>query len=116
MPLPTVEKIWHSVLHYLSNPWAALILLYLLHRVLRWAWPLLASPLVGRWEGWKARREEAEEATLHRKDPEARQAGPSIKCLQSYIHEVHIARSGVLPAHFSLHVRPCEAKSPKQLD
>ena len=74
MPLPTVEKIWHSVLHYLSNPWAALILLYLLHRLLRWAWPLLASPLVGRWEGWKARREEAEEATLHRKDPEARQA------------------------------------------
>ena len=42
--------------------------------------------------------------------------GPSIKCLQSYIHEVHIARSGVLPAHFSLHVQPCEAKSPKQLD
>ena len=26
------------------------------------------------WEGWKARREEAEEAALHRKDPEARQA------------------------------------------
>lgn len=74
MPLSTGTYIRYSALSYFSNPWAALILLYLLYRVNRWVWPLLASPLVERWEDWKARREQAEEAALYKKDPDAYQA------------------------------------------
>lgn len=73
-PLSTGEYVWYSALNYFSNPWAFLIFLYLLYRVYRWVGPRLTSPLVERWEDWQARREQAEEAALYKKDPDVYQA------------------------------------------
>jgi len=73
-PLSWAEYIWYSALNYFSNPWAFLILLYLLYRVYRWISPMVTEPIADRLTSWQEKREQAAEAAAMKKDPDAYRA------------------------------------------
>jgi len=73
-PLSWAEYVGYSALNYFSNPWAFLILLYLLYRVYRWISPMVTEPIADRFTSWQESREQAAEAAAMKKDPDAYRA------------------------------------------
>merc|ERR1719436_1033908 len=64
---PTMlEYIQAWLLGYFSNPWALLILVFLLYKLTR----LLAAPLSQRWADWSTARQQRAEAAAYKKDPD----------------------------------------------
>lgn len=74
LPLTYFEYIWYSVVRYFSNPWAFLILLYLVYRLYRLISPLIVDPIVERYNAWQEKREQYAQAAAFKKDPDAYQA------------------------------------------
>merc|ERR1712212_19706 len=62
----------YSALNYFSNPWAFLILLYLLYRIYRWISPM--ESITERYYSWQEKREQAADAAAMKKDPDAYRA------------------------------------------
>jgi len=73
-PLSWAEYIWYSALNYFSNPWALIILLYLVYRIYRWLSPMLTEPIADRLASWQEQRQQAAEAAAMKKDPDAYRA------------------------------------------
>jgi len=71
-PLSLAEYVWYSALNYFSNPWAFLILLYLLYRIYRWISPM--ESITERYYSWQEKREQAADAAAMKKDPDAYRA------------------------------------------
>jgi hypothetical protein len=60
----------HSMLTYFSNPWALLILAYILFKVYGKLKQTLLLPLFDRIEDWNEQRKESEEAARIKKNPD----------------------------------------------
>ena len=48
MGLGLLDRLWYSLLAYFSNPWALLILLFLLYKLYRHLRPILTEPVAER--------------------------------------------------------------------
>jgi len=66
----TLEYIKYSILGYFSNPWAMLILLFLLYKLFKVISPMVSEPLTERWSQWQQKREEQAEAARYKKNPD----------------------------------------------
>ena len=66
----TLEYIKYSILGYFSNPWAMLILLFLMYKLYKLISPMVSEPLTERWTQWQQRREEQAEAARYKKNPD----------------------------------------------
>jgi len=66
----TLEYIKYSILGYFSNPWAMLILLFLMYKLYKLISPMVSEPLTERWSQWQQRREEQAEAARYKKNPD----------------------------------------------
>jgi len=66
----TLDYIKYYVLGYFSNPWALLILAFLLYKLYRLIMPMLTEPLSERWSQWQERRELQAEAARIKKNPD----------------------------------------------
>jgi len=74
LPLSYLEYAWYSLVNYFSNPWAFLILLYIIYRLYRLISPMIMNPIMERYYAWQEKREQYAEAAAFKKDPEAYQA------------------------------------------
>ena len=69
--LSIIKKLYQAwLLGYFSNPWALLILVFLLYKLTRLLAPLLAAPLSQRWADWSTARQQRAEAAAYKKDPD----------------------------------------------
>merc|ERR1719341_1390753 len=66
----TMDYIKYNVLGYFSNPWAMLILLFLMYKLYRLISPMITEPLAERWSQWQLKREEQAEAARYKKNPD----------------------------------------------
>merc|ERR1711892_646659 len=66
----TLDYIKYNVLGYFSNPWAMLILLFLMYKLYRLISPMITEPLAERWSQWQQKREEQAEAAEYKKNPD----------------------------------------------
>jgi len=66
----TLDYIKYNVLGYFSNPWALLILLFLLYKLYRLVSPMITEPLLERWNQWQVQREVQAEAARYKKNPD----------------------------------------------
>jgi len=60
----------YSVLSYLSNPWALLILAFLLYKIYAKCRDKFLEPLIYKYEVWKERKKMEEEAAEMKKNPD----------------------------------------------
>merc|ERR1712106_833406 len=60
----TLDYIKYNVLGYFSNPWAMLILLFLMYKLYRLISPMITEPLAERWSQWQQKMEAMEMARL----------------------------------------------------
>jgi len=65
-----LELGYYYTLNYFSNPWAFLILTYIIYRLIRMVWYLISEPLVERYSQWQEKREEMAEAARYKKNPD----------------------------------------------
>merc|ERR1712106_1299799 len=71
----TLDYIKYNVLGYFSNPWAMLILLFLMYKLYRLISPMITEPLAERWSQWQQKREEQAEAAEYKKNPDKSKSG-----------------------------------------
>jgi len=65
-----LELGYYYAINYFSNPWAFLILLYIIYRLTRMVWNLLSEPIAERYTEWQEKREEQAEAARYKKNPD----------------------------------------------
>jgi len=70
----TLDYIKYYVLSYFSNPWALLILLFLMYKLYRLIGPMITEPIMERWNEWQIKREEQAEAARYKKNPDEYQS------------------------------------------
>jgi len=73
-PLSYLEIGYYHLLNYFSNPWAFLILLYIVYRLYRIAAPYISEPFWDWYYTWQEQKEAREEAARMKKNPEEYQA------------------------------------------
>jgi len=59
-----------NLMVYFSNPWALLILAFLLYKLYKHVKPILTEPLLDRYYSYKEHREQQEEAAKYKKNPD----------------------------------------------
>jgi len=69
-PLSYAEITYYYTLNYFSNPWAFLILLYIVYRLFRISYPYVSEPLMEWYSQWQAEREARVEAARYKKNPD----------------------------------------------
>jgi len=65
-----LEMGYYYAVNYFSNPWAFLILLYIIYRLTRIAWRLVSDPVTERYYQWQEDREVRAEAARYKKNPD----------------------------------------------
>lgn len=65
-----MDRIWFSILGYFSNPWALLILIFLLYKLYRHLRPYVTEPISERYRQWQEQREQAADEAAYKKNPD----------------------------------------------
>jgi len=73
-PLSYVELAYYYTLNYFANPWAFLILLYIVYRLYRMASPYVSEPFWDWYYTYQEQKEAREEAARMKRNPEEYQA------------------------------------------
>jgi len=69
-PLTGLEIAYYYTLNYFTNPWAFLILLYIVYRLYRIVSPQVTEPLWDWWNRWQEQREAQADAARYKKNPD----------------------------------------------
>ena len=89
------QSYWDGVVNYFSNPWALLLLLYILYRLSQWLYHVvflrMTEPLLERFTMWKERRREEQEVAEIKKNPDAHMAKvKAMEAVRMRIQEKHL--------------------------